>query len=57
VQEFEKVQQQAVAQRKAAASSGPRVGDIDLARVEEELRARGGAESDLDRHLRLLLTF
>jgi hypothetical protein len=56
VQEFEKVQKQAAAQRKASSAAG-RVGDVDLQRVEEELRARGGAESDLDHHLRLLLTF
>jgi hypothetical protein len=56
VQEFEKVQKQAAAQRKADAASGS-VGDVDLQRVEEELRVRDGAESDLDRHLRLLLTF
>ena len=31
--------------------------EVDLERIEEELRARGGAESELDRHLRLLLTF
>ena len=57
VQEFEKVQKQAAAQRKAADAAVGSVGDVDLQRVEEELRARGGAESDLDRHLRLLLTF
>jgi predicted negative regulator of RcsB-dependent stress response len=56
VQEFEKVQKQAAAQRQADAAVGS-VGDVDLQRVEEELRARGGAESDLDRHLRRLLTF
>ena len=56
VQEFEKVQKQAAAQRKAADANAT-VGDVDLARVEEELRARSGGESDLDRHLRLLLTF
>ncbi len=55
VQEFEKVQKQAAAQRKAGAVA--KVGDVDLARVEEELRARSGAESELVRHLRLLLTF
>jgi hypothetical protein len=55
VQEFEKVQQQTAAQRKARAK--PSVGDVDLARVEEELRARNGGGSDLDRHLRLLFTF
>lgn len=56
VQEFEKVQKQAAAQRKANAALG-NVGDVDLQRVEEELAARGEAETDLDRHLRLLLTF
>ena len=55
VQEFEKVQKQAEAQRRAGADA--KVGDVDLARVEEELRTRSGAESELDRHLRLLLTF
>ena len=55
VQEFEKVQKQAESQRKAGANA--KVGDVDLQRVEEELRARSGTESDLDRHLRLLLTF
>jgi hypothetical protein len=55
VQEFEKVQKQAAAQRKGVTQAS--VGDVDLARVEAELRVRGGTESELDRHLRLLLTF
>lgn len=57
VQEFEKVQKQTAAQRKAADAAAGSVGDVDLQRVEEELRARVGAESKLDHHLRLLLTF
>ena len=55
VKEFEKVQQQAGRVRDAGAEIAVR--EVDLKRVEEELRARGGVESDLDRHLRLLLTF
>jgi hypothetical protein len=55
VKEFEKVQQQAGRVRDAGAEVAVR--EVDLKRVEEELRARGGVESDLDRHLRLLLTF
>jgi hypothetical protein len=55
VREFENVQKHSSRVREAGAEVSVR--EADLARVEAELRARGGVESDLDRHLRLLLTF
>ena len=55
VREFENVQKHSSRLREAGAEVSVR--EADLARVEAELRARGGVESDLDRHLRLLLTF
>jgi hypothetical protein len=55
VQEFEKVQKQSGKKREAGAEVAMR--EVDLARIEEELRARHGTESDFDRQMRLLLTF
>lgn len=55
VDEFEKVQKHSTRVREAGAEVSVR--EAELARVEAELRARGGVESDLDRHLRLLFTF
>lgn len=55
VREFEAVQQHSGRTREAGAEVSVR--EAELARIEDELRARRGAESDLDRHLRLLLTF
>ncbi len=55
VREFETVQKHSGRVREAGAELSVR--EADLARVEEELRARSGAETDLERHLRLLFTF
>lgn len=55
VHEFENVQKHSSQVREAGAELSVR--EADLARIEAELRARGGVESDLDRHLRLLFTF
>ena len=55
VNEFEKVQKHSTRVREAGAEVSMR--EAELARIETELRARGGVESDLDRHLRLLFTF
>jgi len=55
VHEFENVQKHSSRVREAGAELSVR--EADLARIEAELRARGGVESDLDRHLRLLFTF
>jgi len=55
VHEFESVQKHSTQVREAGAELSVR--EADLARIEAELRARGGVESDLDRHLRLLFTF
>jgi Tfp pilus assembly protein PilV len=55
VHEFENVQKHSSRVREAGAEVSVR--EAELARIEAELRARGGVESDLDRHLRLLFTF
>ena len=55
VHEFENVQKHSSRVREAGAELSVR--EADLARIEAELRARGGVESDLDRQLRLLFTF
>ena len=55
VHEFEKVQKHSAQVREAGAEVSVR--EAELARLEAELRARGGVESDLDRQLRLLFTF
>ena len=55
VHEFEKVQKHSTQVREAGEELSVR--EAELARIEAELRARGGVESDLDRHLRLLFTF
>jgi lipopolysaccharide export system protein LptC len=55
VQDFEAVQEHSGRVREAGAEVSVR--EADLARIEEELRARSGVEADLDRQLRLLLTF
>ncbi len=55
VHEFEKVQKHSTRVREAGAAVSVR--EAELARVEAELRARGGVEGDLDRQLRLLFTF
>ncbi len=55
VREFEAVQKNSGRVREAGAELSVR--EADLIRVEEELRARNGAETALDRHLRLLVTF
>ena len=55
VREFETAQKNSGRVRKAGEELSVR--EADLARIEEELRARAHVESDLERHLRLLVTF
>ena len=55
VREFETAQNNSGRIRKAGAELSVR--EADLARIEEELQARSHTESDLERHLRLLVTF
>jgi hypothetical protein len=55
VREFETVQKHSSRVREAGAELSVR--EADLARIEEELRARSSAETDLERQLRLLITF
>jgi len=55
VREFETAQNNSGRIRKAGAELSVR--EADLARIEEELQARSHSESDLERHLRLLVTF
>ena len=55
VREFEAAQKNSGRVRKAGEELSVR--EADLARIEEELRARSHVESDLERHLRLVFTF